>query len=378
VARKRDYYEVLGVPRNASEDEIRSAFRRLALQYHPDRNRDPSAPERFKEAKEAYETLIDPQKRALYDRFGHAGVEQDAGVGVGTGFSGFGGFPFDDIFETFFGGMGATGTRRQRVQRGADLRVDLTLTFEEAVFGCEKELEFTKNDVCAICGGSGVEPGTQPVVCPMCNGTGEIRRAHQSILGQFVNVSLCERCRGEGQVITTPCQTCRGQGRVRTTKRLQVTIPAGVDDGSQIRLTGEGEPGPRGGPAGNLYLVVHVQPHRYFRREGTDLHLEVPINIAQAALGDEVEVPTLEGPERIKIPPGTQHGRVIRLRGRGVPNLRGGGRGDLHVRLRVEVPTHLTEEQRQLLRKLAATFARNNTPHENRGFFGKVKDAFGV
>jgi molecular chaperone DnaJ len=252
----------------------------------------------------------------------------------------------------------------------------VTLTLEEAVFGCEKEISYPRHEQCARCTGRGVEPGSQPVACPRCNGTGEIRRTQQSIFGQMVNVSMCDRCRGEGSLIQDPCKECRGQGMVRVVKTLQVSIPAGIDDSSQIRLSNEGEPGPRGGPPGHLYLVIHVQPHRYFRRQGTDLLVELPINVAQAALGDEVEIESLDGTIPIKIPAGTQSGRVIRIRGRGVPHLRDQGRGDLQVRLKVMIPTDLTSEQRELFRRLAATFDGQTTPQENKGFFEKVKDAF--
>jgi molecular chaperone DnaJ len=375
VATRRDYYDILGVPRNATEDQIRSAYRQQALKYHPDRNREPGAAEQFKEVAEAYEVLRDGDKRAMYDRFGHAGTEAPFGAG---GFGGFGGFGFEDIFETFFGAGTTTRNRRTRAQRGADLRHELTLTFEEAVFGCEQELEVPRHEPCATCSGSGLEPGTEPTTCPRCSGAGELRRATQTVFGQFVNVSLCDRCQGEGRIVTTPCNTCAGRGRVPTTRRLRVNVPAGIDDGSQIRLAGEGEPGGPGGTPGNLYIDVHVQQHRYFRRQGNDLLLDLPINIAQAALGAEVEIPTLDEPSRLRIPVGAQSGRTVRLRGKGVPYLRASGRGDLQVRLHVVTPTELTPEQRTLLERLAETFGTEVKPHENKGFFEKVKDAFGV
>lgn len=375
MATKRDLYEVLGVSRNASADEIKRAYRKLAMQYHPDRNPEDGAAERFKEVKDAYEILSDPEKRARYDQFGHAGLDGSFGMG---GFEGFGaGFPFGDIFETFFGGAAAS-TRRRAPQRGTDLRYDITLEFEEAVFGTEREIEIPRMEVCHVCSGSGAEPGTQPVRCPKCNGTGEIRRVQQSILGQFVNVTVCSNCRGEGTVIATPCHHCRGQGRERVVRRIKVNIPAGIDDGAQIRLTGEGEPGLNGGPRGNLYVVVSVKPHRYFRREGNDIVIDLPINIAQAALGAEVEVPTVDGPAELKIPAGTQSGRMLRLKGKGVPFLRERGRGDQLVHIIVTVPTHLSEKQKKLLRELGETFGKDVTPQENKGFFDKVKDAFGV
>jgi molecular chaperone DnaJ len=374
VATREDYYAVLGVPRNATEEQIRSAYRQQALKFHPDRNRAPDAAERFKEVTEAYEVLRDRDKRAMYDRFGHVGTGAPFGAG---GVSGFGGLGFEDIFETFFG-AGTTRTRRTRAQRGVDLRYDLELSFEEAVFGCDKDLEISRHEACATCQGSALEPGTQPETCPRCSGTGEIRRASQTIFGQFVNVSLCDRCQGEGRIITTPCSSCQGRGRLPTTKRLLVTIPAGIDDGSQIRLAGEGEPGAEGGTPGHLYITIHVKPHRYFRRQGNDLLLDVPINVAQAALGDEVEIPTLDGSTPLQIPAGTQSGRTVRLRGQGVPYLRASGRGDLQVKLHVMIPTELTSEQRQLLERLAETFGTDVKPRENKGFFDKVKDAFGV
>ena len=375
MATRRDYYEVLGVSRNATEDDIRKAYRQQALKYHPDRNHAPGAAESFKEVTEAYEVLRDGEKRAMYDRFGHVSKEAPFGAG---GFGGFGGLGFEDIFETFFGAGTTTRTRRTRTQRGEDLRYDLTLTFEEAAFGCEKELEIPRHEPCGTCQGSGLEPGTQPETCPRCNGTGELRRETQTVFGQFVNVSLCDRCRGEGRIITTPCATCAGRRRVQTMKRLRVTVPAGIDDSAQIRLAGEGEPGSPNGAPGNLYINIDVQPHRYFRRQGNDLLLDLPINVAQAALGDEVEIPTLDEPSRLKIPAGTQSGRVVRLAGKGVPYLRASGRGDLQVRLHVETPTKLTDEQRELLERLGETFGTTMKPRENKGFFDKVKDAFGV
>ena len=385
MATKRDYYEVLGLSRNASVDDIKKTYRKLAFQYHPDRNPDNGAAERFKEIKEAYEVLSDSDKRARYDQFGHAGVDGNfAGMGGMGGFGGFNsGFPFGDIFETFFGagtGAGTSSARRRAPQRGTDLRFDLTIDFDQAIFGVEKELEIPRLEVCHVCSGSAAEPGTQPVRCSRCNGTGEIRRVQQSILGQFVNVTVCSTCRGEGTVISTPCHNCHGQGRERVTRRIRVQIPAGVDDGTQIRLTGEGEPGANNGPRGNLYVVVSVKAHRYFRREGNDIVIDLPINLSQAALGTEVEVPTVDGPSPLKIPPGTQPGRVLRMRGKGVPYLQDRGRGDQLVRISVQVPTNLTDKQRKLLKDLGETLGKTVTPQENKGFFEKVgekvKDAF--
>lgn len=378
MATKRDYYDVLGVGRGASAEEIKKAYRKLAMKYHPDRNAEDGAVQQFKEVQEAYEILVDPERRSRYDQFGHAGVDGNFMGGMG-GFEGFGGsgFPFGDIFETFFGAGGSTG-RRRGPQRGTDLRYDLTIEFEEAVFGCERELEVPRMEVCHVCSGSGAEPGTQPVACTRCNGRGEIRRVQQSILGQFVNVTVCPACHGEGTVITSPCNNCHGQGREKVTRRIKVNIPAGIDDGSQIRLTGEGEPGSNNGPRGNLYVVVTVRQHRYFRREGNDIVIELPINVVQAALGTDVEVPTVDGPAPLKIPAGIQPGRVLRMKSKGVPHLRDQGRGDQLVRVSVVVPSSLSDKQKKLLKELGETFSHEVKPKENKGFFDKVKDAFGV
>ena len=372
---KRDYYEVLGVSRTASDDDIKKAYRRLALQYHPDRNKAPEATERFKEATEAYQILSDAEKRSMYDRYGHQAFERGAAAGVD--FSNFVGLSIEDLFESFFGSAGTRGARH-RVQRGQDLRYDLHLTLEEAVFGTTKEITLTKHVTCTRCSGNGMEPGSQPQKCPRCDGSGEIRRVQQSIFGQFVNVTLCDRCNGEGQIIADPCTECQGRGVVRARTTVVVDVPAGSDEGIQLRLTGQGEPAPRGGVAGHLYVVLHVQPHRFFKRQGNDLLLEMPINITQAALGDEFAVPTLDGKEvSLKVPAGTQSGRIIRVRAEGVPFLREHGRGDLQVHLRVRTPTDLTDEQKKLLRQLGATFgSTQNTPTENKSFFDKVKDVF--
>ena len=312
---KRDYYEILGVGRDAGDDEIKRAFRKLAKQHHPDANPDNKhAAEKFKEIGEAYQVLSDPEKRQLYDRYGHNPPQ--GGFGDFTGFGGFA-----DIFEEFFG-MGTRSAARRGPQPGAHLKYNLTLTFEEAVFGAEKELEIPRLETCSNCHGTGAEPGTTPVRCPQCQGTGEVRRMQQSIFGSFVNVGTCPRCEGEGEVVSTPCATCRGQKRVQVIRKLGVTIPPGVDDGTQIRLAGEGEAGLRGGPSGNLYVVVGIKRHPLFRREGTDLLLDLPVNISQAALGDEIDVPTLNGDVKMAIPPGTQHGQTLRLADQGVPYLR--------------------------------------------------------
>ncbi len=377
ATRKRDYYEVLGVRREANADEIKKSYRKLARQYHPDVNKDSDAETRFKELNEAYEVLSDDHKRAAYDRFGHAAVDGSAGSGGGfTGdFSGFGGL--GDIFEEFFG-FGTRTTNRRAPRRGADLRYDLSVTFEEAAFGIEKEIEIARHDTCPRCSGKGAEPGTTPLKCTTCNGTGEVRRVQQSILGSFVNVTTCPTCRGEGETISIPCTQCRGNKRVRTARPINVKIPAGVDTGTQIRLTGEGEMGEHGGPIGNLYVVLEVKPHAYFRRREDDVILEMQINVAQAALGDEIEVPTLDGKEKIAVTAGTQTGKVYSLRGKGIPHLRRGGRGDELVVIQVVTPSNLTPEQRELFAKLAKTLGKEVIPQNEKGFLDKLKDMFTV
>jgi molecular chaperone DnaJ len=347
---ERDLYEVLGVERGASDAEIKRAFRKLAQQWHPDVNKDPEAPVRFKEASEAYQILSDPDRRQRYDTFGRAGVD---GGAPGAGFEGFGGF--SDIFDAFFGGAAAGGSaRRGRPQPGADLRYDLRITFEESVRGTEKEIDFRGLGRCATCSGSGAEPGTETTTCPQCEGRGEVRSVRQTMLGQMVNVSACPRCRGEGRIVETPCATCKGDGRTETKRNLRVTIPAGIDEGHQIRLTGEGEVGPRGGPAGSLYVAVHVAPHPTLKRDGTELYYAAQVSIAQAALGTRLVVPTVEGDEEVEIKPGTQPDTEIRLRGKGVPHLRrSGARGDLHVLVDVVVPRKLNKKQRDLLESFA-------------------------
>jgi molecular chaperone DnaJ len=380
AARKRDYYEVLGVPKGSGGDDIKKAYRKLARQYHPDVNKSHDAEAKFKELNEAYEVLSDDNKRAAYDRFGHAAVD-GSGMG-GTGgfsadFTGFGGL--GDIFEEFFGfgGQRASATRRTP-RRGADLRYDMAITFEEAAFGVEREVEVARYETCPRCSGKGAEPGTTPNRCNTCNGTGEVRRVQQSILGSFVNVTTCPTCRGEGETISMPCSQCRGNKKIRVTRRLNVKVPPGVDTGTQIRLAGEGELGEFGGPPGNLYVVLNVKPHPFFRRREDDVVMEVQINVAQAALGDEIVVPTLDGDETISIPAGTQTGRVISIRGKGIPHLRRQGRGDQLVVVQVAIPTNLTGEQRRLLQELAKTLGKEVIPQSEKGFIDKLKDLFTV
>jgi molecular chaperone DnaJ len=347
---ERDLYDVLGVQRGASDAEIKRAFRKLAQQWHPDVNTEPHAQEQFKQINEAYQVLSDPERRQRYDTFGRAGVD---GAPGGAGFEGFGGF--SDIFDAFFGGAAGGGSaRRGRPQPGADLRYDLRISFEDAVRGVEQEIEFRVLGRCDTCSGSGAKAGTEPITCPQCDGRGEVRSVRQTMLGQMVNVSACPRCRGEGRIIEAPCETCKGDGRTERKRSLRVTIPAGIDEGHQIRLTNEGEVGPRGGPPGSLYVAVHVTPHKSLKRDGTELYYEATISIAQAALGTKITVPTVDGEEEIEIKPGTQPDTEVRLRGKGVPHLRrSGARGDLHVLVDVRVPTKLSKKQRELLEAYA-------------------------
>jgi len=344
---KRDYYEVLSIARNATDEEVKRAFRKLAFKYHPDRNRDDGAEERFKEVNEAYEVLSDPDKRAAYDRFGHGGTE---GI-FGRGFEGFNFGGFGDIFDAFFGG--ATTTTHQAPQQGADLHYRFTITFEESAFGCEKEINILRTENCSLCQGIGCKPGSQPSRCPNCNGSGQVRRTQQSIFGRFTSTTTCPQCHGEGRIITEPCSQCRGTGREKHQRSISVKIPAGVDNGIQIRLMGEGEAGVRGGSSGNLYITLSVQPHQFFTRDGDTTLYELPINFAQAALGAEVEVPTLDGEVKLKIPTGCQTGRVLQLKNKGIPHLHRRGRGDHLVTLRVVTPDKLTKKQQQLFEELA-------------------------
>ncbi len=368
---EQDLYVILGVERNASDAEIKRAFRKLAQRWHPDVNADPAAQERFKEVNEAYQILSDPERRARYDQFGRAGV--DGGPGGAGGFEGFGGF--SDIFDAFFGGgAGGAAARRGRPQAGADLRYDLRITFEEAVQGTEKEIEFSVLQSCETCGGGGAKPGSEPTTCPRCGGRGEVRSVRQTMLGQMVNVSACPRCQGEGKIIETPCDTCHGDGRTERKRTLRVSIPAGIDEGHQIRLSNEGESGPRNGQPGSLYVAVHVEPHPSLTRDGTELYYEAAVSIAQAALGTRITVPTVDGTEEVEVKPGTQPNTEIRLRGKGVPHLRRSGqRGDLHVMVDVVVPTKLSKKARELL---AAYADEAGDPVEHGG--GGLREKLGL
>lgn len=376
----RDYYEVLGVPRTADKSEIKKAFRKLAREYHPDVSQHEDADSRFKEINEAYEVLSDDEKRARYDRFGHAGVQ-----GNGFGSAGYtGGFSgFEDIFEEFFNGFGGSArtSSRRGPRAGADRKVTVTISFEESVFGIEKEIELDRLEVCEVCGGSGAEPGSSPTRCPTCQGTGEVRQVQQTFLGSMVRVTTCPECQGRGEVVSSPCHHCHGAGRERKKAILTVQIPPGVREGLQIQVRGEGDAGEANAPRGNLYVVIKVQEHEFFKRRNNDIILDINLNVAQAALGDVIRVPTVDGEVDLTVPAGTQTGKVFRLRGKGVPRLRtdgsNSGRGDQLVYVQVAVPTHLTEAQRQLFEELGETLGSDIRPQENgRGFFDRVMDFF--
>jgi len=374
MSSKRDYYEVLGVDRSATPDEIKKTYRGLARQYHPDVSDADDAETRFKEINEAYQVLSDPEKRAAYDRFGHVGPGGVGGFGFDFGFRD----PFEIFEEVFGGGFGFRTSRRRGPRRGADLRYDLALTFEEAVFGCEKEIEVTRHEGCPECNGSGAEPGTSPVRCSKCDGSGQVRQVQRSILGSFVSVTTCPVCQGSGETIPIPCSRCGGEKRVYTTRRLTVTIPPGVDHGTQIRLAGEGEMGEHGGPQGNLYVVLNVEPHPVFERRGDDILVELQINLAQAALGVDVHIPTLEGEEEVSIPAGTQSGAVLRLRKKGVPHLRKNGRGDELILVRVAVPQKLSREQKRLFQELGKTLDPETVWQDKRSFVDELRDLLGL
>jgi len=371
---KRDYYEVLGIARNATDEEIKRAFRKLAFKYHPDHNRQDGAEEKFKEVNEAYEVLSDPDKRVAYDRFGHGGAQ---GI-FGRGFEGFDFGGFGDIFDAFFGG--ATTATRQAPKRGADLHYKVTITFEEAAFSCEKEINILRTENCSLCHSTGCKPGSQPSRCPNCNGTGQVRRVQQSIFGRFTTTTTCHQCRGEGRIISEPCPQCRGTGKEKRQRSILIKIPAGVDDGSQIRLSGEGETGIRGGSSGNLYVTLSVLEHKFFTRDNDNILYELPINFAQAALGAEVEVPTLEGKAKLKIPAGSQTGKVFRLKGQGIPRLHRSGRGDQLVSLFVATPDKLTEKQRQLFQELDKSLNKTNMPppQKGKGLLDRLRNALGA
>ena len=373
---KRDYYEALGVSKGASEEEVRKAFRKKAMEYHPDRNKNPDAEEWFKEVNEAYQVLIDPQKRARYDRIGHAGVTSGSGGGSSRDFEGFDIFGgFGDIFDSFFGDIG-TRTQHRTSQRGSDIQYAVTIPFEKAVFGTERDVEVARIERCHECQGSGSKPGTSPATCDTCRGAGQVRRTQRSVFGQFSQVTSCPTCRGRGSIVDNPCNTCHGVGSERRTRKIVVKIPAGVEDGMQIRLTAEGDMGSNGGSPGNLYVHISVKPHTVFARDGNDLVFELPIDMVQAALGDTVEIPTLSAVETLNIPAGTQPGAVFRIKGKGVLQLNGHRRGDLVVPIKIQVPTSLDANQRRLLDELGKTLERSGgDSSRDKGWFDKIKDA---
>ena len=381
LATKRDYYEVLGVAKTATDAELKKAYRNLAKKLHPDVNPgDKAAEDKFKELNEAYETLSDPQQRARYDQFGHEQPGQGGGGygGFNGDFSGFGGGGgyggFDDIFSAFFGG-GAGSAQRQGPRRGADLRADITIEFEEAAKGCQKDINLTRDEECEACKGSGAKEGSQPQTCSTCGGTGQVSVVQNTPFGRIQNVRTCDTCHGEGKVIKDPCTKCNGRGKVRTTKRRTVKIPAGIDDGQVIRIGGQGQIGERGGPAGDLQVVIHVKPHKLFTRKGFDLYCSIPISFTHAALGGDIDVPTLGKPIKYNIPEGSQPGTVFRIKGQGIQNLRGTGKGDLYVEMNVEVPRKLSDKQKALLRDFEGTVTGKEY-EQKKSFFDRMKDAF--
>ncbi len=378
MADKRDYYEVLGISKGASDDEIKKAHRKLAKKYHPDLNKDnPEAAEKFKELNEAYEMLSDKDKRAKYDQFGFAGVDPNYGGG-GGGFGGFGGFDMGDlggIFDAFFGGGGGSSrSRRNAPQRGETLQQRLMLSFEEAAFGCEKEITIGRVESCEACGGSGAAPGTSAETCSRCRGSGTVTQTQRTPLGMFQTQSPCPECRGTGKIIKTPCKKCAGKGKVRNSRTLKVKIPAGIDDGQSIQLRGQGGAGTNGGPAGDVIVTIGIRPHPLFTREGSDVLCEIPISFTQAALGVTLQVPTIDGKIEYQVPEGTQTGTVFRMRGKGIQNVNGRGRGDQFVRVNIEVPKNLSQKQKDLLREFEESSNANHTARQS--WWDKVKNAF--
>jgi len=374
MADKRDYYEVLGVSKGASDDELKKAYRKVAKKYHPDLHpNDKEAEEKFKEVNEAYAVLSDSEKRSRYDQFGHAGVDPNFGAGGGAG--GFGGFDFGDIFGDFFGGgFGGFGggARRNGPVRGNDVRQVVDITFEEAAFGVQKKLSITKMENCSVCGGSGAKPGTSPATCGRCGGTGQVKNQVRTPLGYMTNIGTCPECGGKGKIIKDPCRECRGTGKVRKNSVIEFDIPAGIDNGQTIQISGKGEPGERGGPNGDLLVTVRVKPHPLFERDGYNVFIDMPITFVQAALGATVKVPTLDGAVEYDIPEGTQSETTFKLRGKGIPYLRSKARGDQYVRVRVEVPSNLSQKQKDLLRE----FDEDGNYKQKKSFMDKAKKFF--
>ncbi|MGB7606026.1 MAG: molecular chaperone DnaJ [Lutisporaceae bacterium] len=377
MAIKRDYYEVLNINKGASEDEIKKAFRKLAKQHHPDVNQGNKESEaKFKEINEAYEVLGDKDKKAKYDQFGHAGVDPNGFGGGGAG--GFGGFEggFGDIFDMFFNGGGGSSSRSKTGPRkGADLKYEIEISFKEAAFGIKREVNITRNEACSDCKGSGAKTGSAVETCKKCGGTGEVRYAQNTVFGRVVNVRPCEDCNGEGKIIKEPCSTCLGRGNVRKNRKITIDIPAGVDNGSVMPLRGEGEPGEKGGPKGDLYIYIRVKPHNLFKRDGVNIFCEIPISFVQAAMGAELLVTTLDGKEKFEIPDGTQTGTTFKLKGQGIPSLRSKVRGDLYFTVIVEIPKKLNDKQKEALKHYADAIGEEITGH-GKTFFDKVKDAF--
>lgn len=373
---KRDYYEVLGVSKSASEDEIKKAYRKLSKKYHPDINKEPDADEKFKEVSEAYEMLSDPQKRAAYDQYGHAANDPNFGA---SGFGGFSGGGFEDIFSSFFGGggggfggFGSSQSRRNMPRQGADLQYRINLTFEEAIFGKKETLTYQREELCHTCDGSGAKPGSKPQTCSKCHGTGSINVEQQTMFGRMMTQAVCDACGGTGEIITEKCTTCHGQGRERKQHSVSVTVPAGVEHGQQMRLSGQGNAGYNGGPYGDLYVVFSVQASNQFERDGSEIYYEQKISMVQATLGDDIEVPTVHGPVKLKIPAGTQSGTSFRLRGKGAPKLRSSAMGDQHVRVTVMIPKDLNAKQKELLREFAKAGGNKLPEEEEEGFFDKL------